>query len=250
MKIPIKTDAEIEAMRYGGKILAKTLEATLKKAAPGISTLELDLFAENMIRQMGGIPGFKGYQGFPGTLCTNINEVVVHGIPRKDEILKEGDLLTIDCGVIYKNLYTDAARSIIIGEGLEDKKSMIKTAYQALSSALDLVRPGIRLGEISKTIQTIVENAGFSIVQDLTGHGVGKKLHEEPIILNFFDGNMGPTLKPGMTLAIEPIFAMKSGEIITLKDNWTIVTKDRSCAIQVENTVLITQNGREILTEL
>jgi len=250
MNIPIKTDGEIEAMRHGGKILAQVLEETMKRAAPGISTWELDRFAEEMIRRLGAAPAFKGYHGFPGTLCTNINEVVVHGIPKKNEILKEEDLFTIDCGVIYKGLYTDAARSKVIGNGSADKVLMVKTAYQALSSAIDTAKPGVRLGEISKTIQNIIEAAGFSVVRDLTGHGVGKKLHEEPIILNFFDGDMGPFLKPGMTLAIEPIFSMGSSEIITLKDNWTITTDDNSCAIQVENTILITQDGNEILTEL
>jgi methionyl aminopeptidase len=162
--------------------------------------------------------------------------------------LKEGDLFTIDCGVIYKGFYTDAARSKVIGNGPANKIQMVKTAYEALSKAIDTARPGVRLGEISKAIQTAVESAGFTIVKDLTGHGVGKHLHEEPIILNFFDGDEGPILKPGMTLAIEPIFAMGKGEINTLKDNWTIVTEDRSCAVQVENTILITQDGCEILT--
>jgi methionyl aminopeptidase len=237
-------------MRHGGKILAKVLEETMKRAISGISTWELDRFAEEMIRKEGGIPAFKGYSGFPATLCTNINEVVVHGIPRKNEILKEGDLFTIDCGVIYKGFYTDAARSVVIGNKPASKVEMVKTAYEALSKAIDMAGPGVRLGEISKTIQNTIESAGFNVVKDLTGHGVGKHLHEDPIILNFFDGDMGPILKPGMTLAIEPIFSMGSSEIITLKDNWTITTDDQSCAVQVENTILITQNGNEILTVL
>jgi methionyl aminopeptidase len=250
MNIPIKTQAEIEVMRHGGKILSKVLEETMKRAISGISTWELDRFAEEMIRKEGGIPAFKGYSGFPATLCTNINEVVVHGIPRKNEILKEGDLFTIDCGVIYKGFYTDAARSVVIGNKPASKVEMVKTAYEALSKAIDMAGPGVRLGEISKTIQNTIESAGFNVVKDLTGHGVGKHLHEDPIILNFFDGDMGPILKPGMTLAIEPIFSMGSSEIITLKDNWTITTDDQSCAVQVENTILITQNGNEILTVL
>lgn len=248
MEISIKTQDEIQAMREGGKILAETLEETLKMAKPGVSTYELDQFAENFIRQKGAIPGFKGYRGFPATLCTCLNEKIVHSIPRKDEFIKEGDLLTIDCGVIYKGLYTDAARSIGIGNIPPLKKNLIKTAYLALDEAINTIKPGVHLGEISKAIQRIIEKEGFCIVKDLTGHGLGKTLHEPPEILNYWDGKPGPELKEGMTLAIEPIFATTTGKMVTLKDNWTLVTEDGSCAVQVENTILITKDGAEILT--
>jgi methionyl aminopeptidase len=250
MNIPIKSEEEIEIMRKGGKILAEVLEKTISRAKVGVSTEELDNFAENLIRQLGGIPGFKGYNGFPKTLCTGINEVVVHGIPRKDEILKEGDLLTIDCGVIYKGMYTDAARSIGIGKISQQKENLLKTAEIALSKAIDTANPGTPLNEIGKIIQKTVENAGFHIIYDLTGHGVGRKLHEDPIVLNYWEGYNGPILKPGITLALEPIFAIGTSKIKTLKDNWTIITADKSCAVQIENTILITQNGNDVLTQI
>jgi methionyl aminopeptidase len=255
MPIQIKTEEEIRSMKISGKILAEALEATCQFAKPGMSTLELDTFAENLIRKRGAIPAFKGYRGFPSTLCTCLNEVIVHGIPKKDEIMQEGNLLTIDCGVIYEGMYTDAARSIIIGKSLEGmlgnkRERLIKTAHEALNKVTDILKPGLHLNEIGKTIQKIVENAGFHIVKDLTGHGIGRRLHEEPIILNYWDGTPGPILKPGMTLAIEPIFAVGTGEIHLSSDKWTLTTTDNSDAVQMENTFLITENGNEVLTEL
>lgn len=249
MAISIKTDQEIDSMRKGGKILANVLEEICKRAIPGVSTYELDQFAENFILSNGGRPGFKGYNGFPASLCTARNEVIVHGIPRKDEFLQEGDIFTADCGVIYNGLYTDAARSLRIGKISSEKERLLDTAEKALYAAIDLVKPGIHVGEISKTIENIIKNAGFHVIHDLTGHGVGRKLHEEPVILNYWDGNLGPILKPGMTLAIEPIFSAGTSKMKTLSDNWTLVTDDNSPAVQMEHTILVTENGCEILTE-
>ncbi len=237
-------------MRKSGNILANVLSEVCAAAKPGVSTYELDQFAEELIIKAGGKPAFKGYKGFPGTLCTAIDSVIVHGIPRKDEFLKEGDLFTADCGVIYKGVYTDAAKSIGIGEISNQKKQLLKVAYEALYKAIDMAKPGNRVGQISKVVEETVEQAGFDIVRDLTGHGIGRKLHEEPTILNYFDGNVGPLLLPGMTICIEPIFAAGSGRMKTLPDQWTLVTVDNSTAIQAEHTVLITENGNEILTEL
>lgn len=249
MQIPIKTAEEIGKMRISGKILAEVLEKVCKMAQPGISTHELDEFAEKFIRSHGAIPSFKGYHGFPATLCTSINEVIVHGIPKRSDILKEGDLLTIDCGVNYKGLNTDAARSIGIGKISKEKFRLIKTAKIALERAIDIIKPGIHLNEIGKIIQKTVEENGFFIIYDLTGHGVGKQLHEAPIVTNYFEGKEGPILKESITLAIEPIFSTGTNNMKTLKDGWTIVTADKSCAAQQENTILITKNGAEILTE-
>lgn len=250
MAIVIKSESEIASMRKSGKILAEVLEACCKYAKAGMSTYDVDQFAEKLIREKGGIPAFKGYHGFPGTLCTSVNERIVHSIPRKDEILKEGDLFTIDGGVIYEKMYSDAARSIGIGQISEEKQRLIKVANEALNAAIDIVKPGIHVCEIGKVIQNIVESAGFHIIYDLTGHGVGRGLHEDPIVLNYFDGNKGPILKAGMTIAIEPIFAAGTSEMKTLSDDWTIVTVDKSPAVQSENTILITKNGHEVLTEL
>lgn len=250
MSIIIKSPEEIANMRISGRILAEVLEACCQKAAIGMSTQELDLFAEKFIRERGGEPAFKGYHGFPATLCTCLNEKIVHSIPLPNEIIQEGDLLTIDCGVTYKGMITDAARSIGIGNITAEKARLIKTANHALSQAIDLAKPGVHVGEISQLIQEIIENEGFHVIYDLTGHGVGRKLHEDPIIANYFDGNKGPTLKEGMTIAIEPIFSSGTSKMKTLKDGWTIVTTDRSAAVQAENTILITQNGSEILTSI
>lgn len=250
MAILIKTEAEIELMRISGKILAEVLDECCKKAQIGVSTKELDTFAEDLIRKSGGIPAFKGYHGFPATLCTAVNEKIVHGIPRADEILQDGDLLTIDCGVTYGGMITDAARSIGIGNISDDKKRLIKVAYEALGNAIDIAKPGVHVSELSLIIQKTIEEEGFHVIYDLTGHGVGRKLHEDPIIANYFDGNKGPTLKEGMTIAIEPIFSTGTSKMKTLKDGWTIVTTDGSTAVQAENTILITKKGCEILTEI
>jgi len=250
MQIIIKNFEEIILLRESGKILAETLKATANFAKEGMSTLDLDIFAETFIKERGGKPAFKGYHGFPGTLCTSINEEIVHGIPSADRILKNGDLLTIDCGVSYKGLITDSAISIGIGEISAEKEKLIKTADEALSRAIDTARPGIHLSELSKVIEKTVKDAGFHVIRDLTGHGVGRQLHEDPIILNFFDGNPGPTLKPGMTIAIEPIFSSGTSEMKELDDNWTLVTIDNSCAVQKEHTILITEDGNNILTKI
>lgn len=248
MTIQIKSAEEIKAMREGGKILAHTLEEVMKKAMAGVSTWELDQLAEKTIRKFHAAPAFKGYNGFPATLCTNIDEVIVHGIPSKKTILKEGDLFTVDCGVIYKGMYTDAARSVGIGMISEEKARLLRTAHEALSKIQNNLKAGMKVSEIGKMVEDIVNKNGFFVINDLTGHGVGKKLHEDPIIFNFFDKNANQVLKPGMTLAIEPIFSAGTSEMVTLEDGWTIVTKDGSCAIQVENTMLITDNGADILT--
>lgn len=250
MAISIKTEQEIESMRRGGRILAEVLEETIKRALPGVSTYELDQFAEEYIRSKGGKPGFKGYQGFPATLCTAINEVIVHGIPRKDEILQDGDIFTADCGVLLDGLYTDAARSVAVGTANKEIERLIKTAYLALDKGIEAAKPGARIGDISKAIEKVVHEAGFKVIHDLTGHGIGRNLHESPTILNYWDGNEGTIIKPGMTLAIEPIFSVGTSEMITLKDNWTIATDDGSCSVQAENTILITKDGNEILTQL
>jgi methionyl aminopeptidase len=251
MNIIIKTPEEIELMRASGKILAEVLELMLEKAVVGISTLELDRIAEDLIRQRGGTPAFKGYHGFPFTLCTAVDEIIVHGFPSKDQILKEGDLFTVDCGVIYKEFYSDAARSKIIGSKTTPvKEKLLSTAKKALKKALEIAKPGIQISEMSRAIEKIITEAGFHIIHDLTGHGIGKSLHEDPLVLNFDDGTPGATLRPGMTIAVEPIFSSGSSEMKTLKDGWTIVTADGSPSVQVENTILITPTGNEVLTQI
>jgi len=249
VSIRITTKSEQEAMRQGGAMLSKTLETVCAHAKAGISTWKLDKLAEKTIRDLGGEPGFKGYQGFPGTLCIAVNEIIVHGIPSKTEILKEGDLLTIDCGVKYKGMNTDAARSIGIGKISEEKQKLIEASKLALKKGIEAAKPGNYVGDISKAIAKVIDKYGFYVIHNLTGHGVGKHLHQDPIIINYWDGKKGAKLKAGMTLAIEPIFSVGSHEMLTLKDGWSIATDDGSCAVQYENTILITEKGNEILTQ-
>ncbi len=248
MKASIKTPKEIDSMRKGGKILAETLDFVCSMAKPGISTFELDKMAEEFIRSKKAIPAFKGFHGFPATLCTCVNDVIVHGIPKQNEILKEGDILKIDCGVIFDGLYTDSARAITIGEGSDEKNRLIKTAKLALKRAISIVKAGTKTSEIGKIIEDTVEKEGFKIIYDLTGHGVGKTLHEPPVVFNYYNKKEDQTLKAGMTIAIEPIFSVSTHKMQTERDKWTITTVDGSDAVQVEHTILVKENGAEILT--
>jgi len=247
-KIIIKTPEEIEIMREGGKILANCLQETALRAKPGVSTLELDQFAEKFLRDHNTIPSFKGYSGFPATLCTNIDNVVVHGIPKKDEILKEGQFIAIDCGTIYKGFHTDSTVFIGIGKISSEKQKMISVAEEALGQAIMTLKDGVYLGELSGVIENTITKNGYSVVEELTGHGVGRKLHEYPYITNYRDQKL-PIFKAGMTIAVEPIFTNGNGDIRTLADDWTIVTADNSLAAQIEHTLLVTENGCEILTQ-
>jgi methionyl aminopeptidase len=247
-KITIKTLEEIEAMRYAGKILTATLDKLADSVKIGISTKELDDIAETFIRSHPGCtPGFKGYHGFPGSLCTSINEEVVHGIPSPVRILREGDIIGLDCGVFYKGLHTDACRTVIVGKVPHEIKQFVKVTKEALQKAVKQVRPGGHIGDISKVIQDTLERFDYDPVIECTGHGVGRDLHEAPEILNVGDRGTGPVMKPGMVLAIEPISAMESGEIKNSKDGWTLLTADGSLSAHFEYTVLVTEEGYEIL---
>ena len=235
-------------MRKAGAILGQILAELERRVRPGITTLELDKLAERMMHDMGVKPAFKGYRGFPASLCTCLNEQVVHAIP-DDTILQEGDLLTIDSGVILDGFYSDSAITVPVGRIKPRAQKMIDTATKALNEAISVARPGIRTNVLSRTIEEIVRAEGFGIVLELSGHGIGKSLHEDPYILNYEEEHPGPTLQPGMTLAIEPIITLGSPKIKTLRDGWTIVTKDGSLAVQVEHTIAITEKGAEILTK-
>ena len=247
--IPIKTPAEIEKMRQGGIILRKVLDELEKMVCPGISTFELDKTAEKIIHSFkGASPGFKGYRGYPASLCTSINAEVVHSIPHKKHILKEGDIIGIDCGIYYQGLYTDACRTVLVGKVSPEVQYFTKTTKKALKKAIKAVRPGGYIGDISAIIQKTIENQGYSPVIECTGHGIGHNLHEPPEILNAGRKNTGPIMQPGMILAIEPIANMGDGAVKTAKDNWTIITSDGSLSAHFEHTVLVTEEGYEILT--
>lgn len=246
--IPIKSEEEIEVMRHAGKILTETLNKLEQAVKPGVSTKELDQLAENFIlSHKGATPGFKGYHGFPGSVCTSINEDVVHGVPDEDQILREGDIIGIDCGVYFKGFHTDACRTVLVGDVDPEVRHFVKITKKSLQNAAKQVRPGGHIGDISAVIQKTLGDQDYSPVVDCTGHGVGKDLHEPPEILNVGKKGTGPVIKSGMVLAIEPISTMGKGDVDTSEDGWAIITRDGSLSAHFECTVLVTENGHEIL---
>ena len=250
MNITYKTPKDIEAMREGGALLGQILLELARMVEPGMTTLYLDTKARELIKKYGSQPSFLGYRGFPGVICTAVNEEVVHTIPG-ERVLQDGDLLKIDGGLYHKGFHTDSAIAVPVGPlgRKSDKiKKLIKTAEMALSSAIDLVRPDVPVRKISKIIQEVIERNGYSVIRELSGHGVGKMLHEDPSITNFEADAPNFHLKANMVIAIEPIFCTGKAGIKTLDDGWNIITKDRSWAIQVEHSILITETGFEVLT--
>jgi methionyl aminopeptidase len=235
-------------MRHSGQILGLVLAEVSQIIKPGISTAAIDALAEKIILQHGAEATFKGYRGFPAATCISINEEVVHGIPGS-RIVNEGDLVTVDCGVTYQGLITDSAITAGAGKLSAERAKLLHTAQKALERAIETARPGIRCTELSKIIEKTVKKAGFGIVEELSGHGVGLELHEDPYVFNYYNGQPGPMLRPGMTLAIEPIITLGSAKTKTLADHWTIVTRDGQPAVQVEHTIAITEKGCEILTK-
>lgn len=247
MAITIKTENQIAKMRRAGQLLAKTEELIAKAIAPGVTTAYLDQLAEDYIRSQGGIPSFKGYGGFPATLCTSINEEVVHGIPGK-RILKEGDILSVDMGCILEGYHGDMARTYAVGEISAEAKKLIEVTKQSFFEGIKFAKEGNHLNDIGSAIQKYVEKNGFSVVRAYVGHGIGKELHEAPEIPNFRTLSKGAQLKKGMTLAIEPMVNVGDYNVRLLKDGWTTVTKDGKNAAHYENTILITDGAPEILT--
>ncbi len=250
MNISYKTPKDIEAMREGGAILGQILLDLARIVEPGMTTMYLDTKARELIKKYGSQPSFLGYRGFPSVICTAVNEEVVHTFP-SERVLQDGDLLKIDGGVYHKGFHTDSAIAVPVGplgRASDQIKRLIKTAEIALSSAIDLVRPDVPIRKISKIIQEVIERNGFSVIREVSGHGIGKMLHEDPSITNFEADAPNFHLKAGMTIAIEPIFCAGKAGVKTLEDGWNIITKDRSLAVQVEHTMLITETGVEVLT--
>lgn len=250
MPISVKSEREIELMRESGRILAKVLEELESIIKPGISTMDVDRRCHEIIKSYDCIPSFLDYNGFPASLCISVNDVVVHGIPNKKHILREGDIVGLDCGVIYKGYHSDAARTVPVGEITKEAKKLIEVTRQSFYEGIRLAKEGNHLHEISEAIQSYVESFGFSVVRDLVGHGIGKDLHEEPQIPNFKQRNRGPKLKAGMTLAIEPMVNEGRYDVFCMDDNWTVVTEDGTLSSHYENTILITSGEPEILTKL
>ncbi len=236
-------------MREAGQIVADTLRLMRSSVRPGISTNELDKLAEENIRRHGATPSYKGYRGFPASICASVNTVIVHGIP-DDTPLKEGDIISVDVGAKFRGFHGDATLTLAVGEISDEATRLMQVCRTALYAGIDRTRAGNRLTDISATIQKEVESAGFSVVRDLYGHGIGSNLHEEPLLPHYGDPGQGPRLRPGMVLTIEPMIAVGDPAWETLSDNWTVVTLDGSLSAQFEHTVAITDNGPEILTDL
>lgn len=247
--ITIKSQREIELMKEAGRIVAHTLKILEEAIRPGISTYDLDKIAEQAIREQGAVPSFKGYRGFPGTICTSVNNVVIHGIPDKKTILKNGDIISIDIGACYKGYHGDSARTFPVGEVSETRKRLLKVTKEALFAGLAFAKPANRLSDISHAIEKYVLENGYSVVKEFTGHGIGQKLHEDPPIPNFGNPGFGPLLKAGMTLAIEPMVNAGASETVVLDDDWTTVTRDGSDSAHFEHTIVITDTGYNILTK-
>ncbi|MCC7354759.1 MAG: type I methionyl aminopeptidase [Anaerolineae bacterium] len=252
-RIHLKTAAELALMREAGRIVALTLERLREYARPGITTAELDALAEATIRSRGAVPAFKGYRGFPASVCTSINQELVHGIPSPDRILAEGDVISLDVGAIYQGWYGDAAISVPVGEISPLAQRLLAATEGALYAAIAQARAGNRLRDISAAVQAHVESRGFAVVREYTGHGIGRAMHELPEILNFVPDHsydMGPWLQPGMTLALEPMVQAGTWRTRSLADGWTVVSADGSLAAHFEHTIAITDGEPEILTRL
>ena len=247
--IQLKSTREIDLMSQGGKILGQTIEMLRESVRPGMTTADLDSMAEKFIRRHeGATPAFKGLYGFPGSICTSINDEIVHGIPSKKRVLKQGDIVSIDVGVGYKGFFTDSAVTVAVGVVDDRTERLLEITSQALDAGIAAARVGNHIGDIGAAVQTVVENAGFNVVRDLVGHGIGVEFHEEPQVPNYGKPKRREKLVPGLTLAIEPMVNVGGPATRTLPDRWTIVTLDGTRSAHFEHTVAITENGPRILT--
>ena len=248
MAIMIKTSAEIEKMRFSGQILRKVHEAIRPLVVAGKTTMDLEVVANREIASFGAKAAFKGYHGFPAALCTSLNDQVVHGMPSEKTVLKDGDILSIDCGVIVDGFYSDAAVTYAIGTPSAKTRKLLDVTKASLEAAIQEARVGGRLGDISAAVQEMCEAQGFGVVREFVGHGIGKTMHEDPQVPNFGTRGKGPRLKAGMVLAIEPMINAGGAEVKVLKDGWTAVTVDGSYSAHFEHTVAITKDGPLVLT--
>ena len=248
--VEIKSAREIKIMREASRIVATVLREVMAMVEPGQTTGDLDAFAEKRIREMGATPSFKGYHGFPASICASINNEVVHGIPHAKRVIHQGDLLKVDTGAYFDGYHGDSCITVCVGESSDEAQTLSRVAQESLMAGLRQVKAGNTLLDIAGAVEDHVKANGFSVVEDYTGHGVGRNLHEEPSVFNFRTDDLpNVTLRPGMTLAIEPILNAGSKACRTLKDRWTVVTRDGSLSAQWEHTVLVTKDGCEILTE-
>jgi len=246
--VQLKSKAEIEKMRNAGAIVGQILSELGEMVKPGVSTADLDLFAQLRTKELGAKPAFKGYHGFPGTLCVSVNEEVVHGIPSKKRLLNEGDIIGVDFGVILDGWFGDSAKTFCVGQVSSDIEKLVKTTEKSLYLGIEQAKAGNHLFDIGFAIQNFVESHGFSVVREFVGHGIGRNLHEDPQVPNYGSKGKGMVLKPGMVIAIEPMINAGKPEVKVLNDGWTAVTADRKWSAHFEHTIAITEQGNEILT--
>lgn len=248
MPVTIKSAREIELMREAGRILAITHEELGKAIRPGMTTLDIDRIGEEIIRSYGCIPSFKNYQGYPASVCVSVNEEVVHGIPSKDRIIREGDIVSLDVGVIHEGYHSDAARTHAVGKVSPEAEKLIEVTRQSFFEGIKYAKAGNHLNDVSSAIQAYAEKFGYGVVRDLVGHGIGTHLHEAPEVPNFRGRKKGLKLRAGMTLAVEPMINAGRYDVEWLEDGWTVVTDDGSLSAHYENTILITEGDPEILS--
>ncbi len=246
--INIKTDEQIACMRESGKITRDVLNLLGKSIKVGMTTKELDKIAYDYIKSCGAIPSFLGYAGYPASICASIDDMVVHGIPSDDRVIKDGQLVSIDVGVIYNGWHGDAARTFMVGSVSEEKRKLVKVTEECFFKAIENLANGSPLGDIGHRVQTHAEENGFSVVRALVGHGIGREMHEDPSVPNYGRKGTGIRLKKGMVIAIEPMINMGTYQVDFMPDGWTVLTRDRLPSAHYENTVVITDNGVEILT--
>ena len=246
--IYLNTDEELELMFAANQLVGKTLGELAKHIAPGVTTLQLDTIAETFIRDNGAVPAFLGYGGFPNSICASVNENVVHGIPSSKTVLKEGDIISVDCGTLLNGFVGDSAYTFCVGEVAEDVKSLLKTTKDSLYLGIQQATEGHRVGDVSSAIQKYCESKGYSIVRELVGHGIGKKMHEEPEVPNYGRPGTGPLLRSGMCICIEPMINLGSKNVVFEKDGWTVRTKDRKYSAHFEHCIAIRPEGPRILS--
>ncbi len=247
-QIELKSKDEIALMRQAGRIVSEILDALEAAVGPGVSTWELDQLAEKLISEKGARPAFKGYRGFPAVLCASVNHEVVHGIPSRKRKLREGDLMKLDFGVVYRGFFGDAARTVPVGTVSLEAQALVQATRESLEKGIEAMNAGNRIGDIGAAVQRHVEARGFAVVRDFVGHGIGRRLHEEPQVPNYGTPGTGLRLKPGMVLAVEPMVNAGTWEVQTLDDDWTAVTTDGRLSSHFEHTILVTEAGPEVLT--
>jgi methionyl aminopeptidase len=253
--VSLKSEDELALMREAGRIVAEALEIAARATEPGATTADLDALAEAHIRRSDAIPSFKGYHGFPATLCTSINDEIVHGIPSKKRVLRAGDLLKLDCGAIYKGWHGDAAVTVIVGDNesggngqLTERRRLVNSTREALAVGIAAIRPDGWVADIGAAIETYAEGLGYGVVRKYCGHGIGRSLHEEPAVQNYGPAGKGPRLRPGMVICIEPMLNVGTGDTVELNDGWTVKTADGKLSAHFEHSVAVTEDGPRILT--